>query len=101
VTIEKLSDQTLNAFGESVQTSDQWIVVRSVWAGVMAINAREIVQSDRTQNTITYKVRMRAQPDLTTKHRLRWQGGVLNIQSIVLRGARLEEQEILCAEQVD
>jgi head-tail adaptor len=44
---------------------------------------------------------MRAQPDLTTKHRLRWQGGVLNIQSIVLRGARLEEQEILCAEQVD
>lgn len=101
VTIEKLSEQSLNAFGESVQTADQWVPVRSVWAGVMAITAREAVQSDRTQTSITYKVRLRTQPDLTTKHRLRWQGGVLNIQSILLRGNRLEEQEVLCAEQVD
>jgi SPP1 family predicted phage head-tail adaptor len=101
VTIEKLSEQSLNAFGESVQTADQWTVVRTVWAGVMAVSAREAVQSERTQNVITYKVRMRTQPDLTTKHRLRWQGGVLNIQSILLRGNRLEEQEVLCAEQVD
>lgn len=101
VTIEQLSEQSLNAFGESVQTADQWVAVRSVWAGVTAITAREAVQSDRTQTSITYKVRLRTQPDLTTKHRLRWQGGVLNIQSILLRGNRFEEQEVLCAEQVD
>ena len=101
VTIEKLSEQSLNAYGESVQTSDQWLPVRTVWAGVMAVTAREVVQSDRTQTSITYKVRLRTQTDLTTKHRLRWQGGILNIQSILLRGNRLEEQEVLCAEQVD
>lgn len=101
VTIERVSEQSLNAFGESVQAPDQWSVMRTVWAEVTAISAREAVQSERTQNTITYRVRMRTQPDLTTKHRLRWQGGVLNIQSILLRGDRLEEQEVLCAQQVD
>lgn len=101
VTIEKLSEQAANAFGETPITPDQWSPVRTVWANVRAISAREVVQSDRTQNTITYTVRLRTQKDLTTKHRLRWQGGVLNIQSILLKGMRLEEQEVLCAEQVD
>ena len=101
VTIERLGDQPANAFGESVQTAANWSPVRTVWAAVDAISSREAVQSDRTQTSVTYKVRMRTQADLTTKDRLRWQGGVLNIQSILLRGVRLEEQEVLCAEQVD
>lgn len=101
VTIEKLSDQAANFYGETPITPDQWVPVRTVWANVRAITAREAVQSDRTQNTITYTVRMRTQPDLTAKHRLRWKGGVLNIQSVLLKGTRLEEQEVLCAEQVD
>lgn len=101
VTIERLIEAAPNPFGETVTTSDQWSTVRTVWAGVEAISAREAVQSDRTQTSITYKVRLRTQSDLTTKDRLRWQGGILNIQSVLLRGLRLEEQEILCAEQVD
>lgn len=101
VTIEKLSDQAANFYGETPITPDQWVPLRTVWANVRAITAREAVQSDRTQTTITYTVRLRTQPDLTTKHRLKWQGGILNIQSILLRGQRLEEQEVLCAEQVD
>lgn len=101
VTIERLSEQAANAFGETPVTPDQWMPLRTIWANVRAVSAREAVQSDRTQNTITYMVRVRTQPDLTTKHRLRWQGGVLNIQSILLKGIRLEEQEVLCAEQVD
>jgi SPP1 family predicted phage head-tail adaptor len=101
VTIEALNDQSLNAFGESVQTSGQWIAVRTVWASVVAITAREAVQSERTQTSVSYKVRVRTQSDLSTKHRLRWNGSILNIQSILLRGNRLEEQELLCSEQVD
>jgi len=101
VTVERLADTPANPFGEQAQTADRWSAVRVVWAGVEAISAREIVQSERTQTSITYKVRMRRQDDLTTKDRLRWDGGVLNIQSILLRGQRLEEQELLCAQQVD
>jgi SPP1 family predicted phage head-tail adaptor len=101
VTVEALKEQTLNAFGESVQTTGNWVPVWTVWAGVEAFSAREAVQSDRTQTAVTYRVRIRTIPELTTKHRFRWQGGVLNIQSILLRGIRLEEQEILCTEVTD
>lgn len=101
VTIERLSEQSSNFYGETPITPDQWVPLRTVWANVRPVTAREAVQSDRTQNTITYVVRLRTQADLTTKHRLRWHGGVLNIQSILLKGVRLEEQEVLCAEQVD
>lgn len=101
VTIERPRENAVNAFGESVVTSDQWLPWKTVWASVEAISAREAVQSDRTQTAITYKVRIRTDLTLKTTHRLRWQGGILNIQSIVLRGQRLEEQEILCAEEKD
>lgn len=101
VTIERLTENVANFYGEAQTTADKWSAVRTVWAGVESVTAREAVQSDRTQATITYKVRMRRQADLTSKDRLRWDGGILNIQSILLRGQRLEEQEILCAEQVD
>lgn len=101
VTVERLSVHSANAFGESIQTPDAWAPVRTVWAAIDAISSREAVQSGRTQTSVTYKVRMRTQPDLTTKDRLRWDGGVLNIQSILLRGNRFEEQEVMCAEQTD
>jgi len=101
VTIERPRENALNALGEAVVVSDQWMPWKTVWAAVDAITAREAVQADRTQTAITYKVRIRTESSLNTKHRLRWQGGILNIQSIMLRGLRLEEQEILCAEETD
>jgi head-tail adaptor len=44
---------------------------------------------------------MRRVPNITTRMRLRWNGGVLNIQSIVYRGKQLEDIELLCAEESD
>jgi SPP1 family predicted phage head-tail adaptor len=101
VTIERPRENAVNALGEAVVTSDQWTPWKTVWAAVDAITAREAVQSARTQTSITYKVRIRTEPELNTKHRIRWQGGILNIQSIMLRGQRLEEQELLCSEETD
>jgi SPP1 family predicted phage head-tail adaptor len=100
ITIEFPPDET-NQLGEAVVMSDRWTTWKSAWAAVEAVTAREALQSDRTQTAITYKVRLRTLTGLTTRHRIRWQGGILNIQSILLRGQRLEEQELLCAEQVD
>lgn len=100
VTIERLKPQTAGRFGEQVTTRDAWAAVRTVWGNVMAINANELVQSDRAVPFITYRVRVRTQPDLTPKDRLRWAGRTLNIQAVQLRGLRREEQELLCAEEV-
>lgn len=101
VTIERLRPQTVGRFGEQKQNAANWSAWQEVWASVDALSAREIVQSDRTQAVITFRVRIRTLPGLTERDRVRWRGGVLNIQSIQLRGTRLEEQELLCAQEVD
>ena len=101
VTIERIKPQSTGRLGEQLQTPDRWVALREVRASVSAIAAREIIQSDRTQAMVTYKVRIRATDDLTPRDRLRWNGIVLNIVSIQLRGIRYEEQEILCSQEVD
>jgi len=99
VTIERLKQQAAGRFGEKITTSNQWDAVRTVWANVMSMTANELLQSDRSQAFIQYRVRIRTVPELRAKDRLRWAGRVLNIQGIQLRGLRREEQEILCSEE--
>jgi SPP1 family predicted phage head-tail adaptor len=99
VTIERLKPQASGRFGEQPTKATAWAEVRTVWGNVMSINAQEIVQSDRSQAFITYRVRIRTVGDLRAKDRLRWAGRVLNIQAVQLRGLRREEQEILCTEE--
>lgn len=101
LTVERLREQAVSAFGEQRQTPDRWYALRSLWGSVQAFSAREVLQSDRTQTMMTYIVRIRRMPELTTRDRFRWRGGILNIQSIQLRGVRKEEMEILCGQEVD
>jgi SPP1 family predicted phage head-tail adaptor len=90
--------EAVNALGETTLT---WVVYATTWASVEGLNAREIVQSGRQQSVISYKVRMRRVPGITTRMRLRWNGGVLNVQSVLYRGSQLEDIELLCAEEAD
>lgn len=101
VTIERLKPQSTGRLGEQRQTPDRWAPWQEVWASVQAVSGREVIQSDRTQALVTYTVRVRTREGLTPRDRLRWKGLVLNIVSIQLRGLRLEEQEILCSQEVD
>lgn len=99
ITIERLKSKAAGRFGDQPTKADAWSELRTVWGNVFGLSAQEIVQSDRSQAFIVYRVRIRTIPDLRAKDRLRWAGRVLNIQAIQLRGLRREEQEILCAEE--
>jgi len=90
--------EAVNSLGETTLT---WATFTTAWAAIEGLNVREIVQSGRQQSVISYKVKMRRVPGLTTRMRLQWNGGVLNIQSILYRGAQLEDVEVLCAEEAD
>lgn len=90
--------EAVNSLGETTLT---WSEFASAWASIEGLSVREIVQSGRQQAVISYKVRMRRVPGITTRMRLRWNGGVLNIQSILYRGKQLEDIEVLCAEESD
>lgn len=90
--------ESSNNLGE---TTLAWVTYATAWASVEGLTAREIVQSGRQQGIISYRVRMRRVPGITQRMRLRWNGGVLNIQSVVYRGKQLEDIEMLCAEEAD
>lgn len=99
ITIERLRPNSSGRFGEQITTHDKWSAVRTVWGAVFALTASEMLQSDRTQAFIQYRVRIRTISDLRAKDRLKWAGRILNIQAVQLRGLRREEQEILCMEE--
>lgn len=99
LTIERLKERAAGRFGEQVTGAAAWTQLRTVWGNVMAMTANEILQSERVQAFVQYRVRIRTIPDIRAKDRLRWAGRILNIQSIQLRGLRREEQEILCTEE--
>lgn len=90
--------EAVNNLGETTLTWSEYV---TTWAAIEGLSVREIVQSGRQQSVISYKVHMRRVPGITTRMRLRWNGGVLNIQSIVYRGKQLEDIELLCAEEAD
>ena len=95
--IEQMVDQA-NALGEAVPVPK---AVDRVWARVDGLMAREFLAADRTKSTISYKVRLRTIPWLTAKYRFRFNGRILNIQSVLPRGERDEEMECFCSEEVD
>ena len=90
--------EAVNALGETTLT---WVPYATTWASIQGLSVREMVQSGRQQAVVTYKVHMRSVPGITTRMRLRWHAGILNIQSLIYRGKQLEDIELLCAEEVD
>ena len=94
-------EQPVEAVNNLGETTLSWKDFATAWASVEGLSVREIVQSGRQQAVISYKVHMRKIPGITTRMRLRWNGGTLNIQSILYRGKQLEDIELLCAEEAD
>lgn len=77
--------ESKNAFGESnidFEEGDE------VWASVMGLSAREVLQAMQANAIITHKVRIRFYPSITFQHRLLWRGRTLEIASVVERDVR-------------
>ena len=77
--------ESKNAFGES---SIEYVETGTVWASVMGMSAREVLQSMQANAIITHKIRIRFYPSITFQHRLLWRGRTLEIASVVERDTR-------------
>jgi SPP1 family predicted phage head-tail adaptor len=77
--------ESKNAFGES---SIEYVETDTVWASVMGMSAREVLQSMQANAIITHKIRIRFYPSITFQHRLLWRGRTLEIASVVERDVR-------------
>lgn len=77
--------ESKNAFGES---SIEYVEADTVWASVMGLSAREVLQAMQANAIITHKIRIRFYPGITFQHRLKWRGRTLEVASVVERDVR-------------
>ena len=100
VLIEENNPTTDNYGGKT----DNWQRVvdpyGEVWAAVEPLSARELIQAQQVNAEATIRGLMRYWDGLTTQHRLRHNGRVLEILSIVNRDDRNIQIELMCKEAV-
>lgn len=95
VTIQQAA-ANVNSLGEAVLA---WADVRTVWASVDGVGAREALEAGQQDTTISHRVRMRYVPELTQQMRFLWRSRILNIVSLLEYGNRSEHVAI-CEEQL-
>lgn len=93
---------TRNATGEQ---TDAWELVRYVWAEVMPMTGREAFRMAQVAPLVTHTVKLRYQAGITSevmpKHRVKYSGRVLQIESVINVAEANKEIELRCVEAVD
>lgn len=90
---EPLQEQ--DAAGQPIST---WRTVGRRWASVEPLTGQELLRAQQFGAETTIRVRMRFMERLTPKWRLRHEGRTLEIVSLIDRGERGRELELLCKE---
>lgn len=79
----------------------RWAAVAECWANVEGLSGREFWSSQQSQSAVSHTVTIRYRGWLTTRHRLRWDGRTLNIESMVNPDGKKVFLEIRCVEKFD
>ena len=66
----------------------EWEDVSEVWASVLGLSSREILQAMQANAIVSHKVRIRFYPAIEHTWRMVWRSRVLEISSIVEREVR-------------
>lgn len=94
VTIEQLT-QARNAVGELTET---WETFATGWADIKPTSAAEQIRGGQLGQDITHKVVMRYVEGVSADMRLVHAGRTLAIRSVINRGERGAEMQLVCVE---
>ncbi len=89
--------ETQGSDGSTVTT---WETFAAAWATVEPLIGREYFAQQREQATISHKIRMRYQPEITHKMRIAWGTRIFEIESVLNVGERNREIVLMCSEAV-
>jgi SPP1 family predicted phage head-tail adaptor len=81
------------------QDSITWLDVATVWAQCQAVRGREFFAAAQVQQEQTIKVRIRYRADVSTMHRILWEGRAHDITGVVPVG-RKNMLELMCLQGV-
>lgn len=94
VEVQELTE-TRDAHGGITET---WTTIATRWASVEPLSGRERWSAEQVDSDITHRIRMRRFRGLTTNHRIRWDGRVFNLRSVLNLDEADVEHELLCVE---
>jgi SPP1 family predicted phage head-tail adaptor len=78
---------------------EAWVVVGTRSVQIEPLSAREVVFAQQIESQATHRVTMRYCPWLTSRHRFRWRGRILNIVGPPQNtGGKDSETVVLCTE---
>jgi len=87
-----------DTFGE--ETEAPYTLVASVWGSIEPLSGNELLRAQQTQAEVTHRVRIRYRTGITPKLRIAYADRYFNILSVINRGERNRELEIMCKELV-
>lgn len=86
--------RTTNSVGESTLS---WSDVKTVWASVNGVTAKEALADGQQGVTLTHRLRFRYIAGLTQQHRFLWRNRILHIVSL-LEYENRSEHVAICEE---
>jgi SPP1 family predicted phage head-tail adaptor len=69
--------------GDDGGRSESWTHVGDAWVSIEPLRGTEFFAQQATQSTVTHRIRMRAFPGLTSRHRLRRGDKAYNLTSVL------------------
>lgn len=90
VTIQTLT-KTADGIGGWTQS---WATLATVWADLFPLSGREIYSQGQVQSPVTHKCVIRYRDDVTTKHRVSYNGNPYNIRAVLNLNERSEWLEL-------
>lgn len=74
-----------------------WATVATVWAKVMSLSGREVLQSMQSNVIVTHRLYLRYNGSINPETRIEWRGQQLEVV-VALPKHRRSELEVLCKE---
>lgn len=71
--------------------TEAWVTVANVWADIVPVSGYERMEAMKLESPLSHKVTLRYYPGITTKHRILWEGRVLQIKEVINK----DEQNVM------
>ena len=77
-----------------------WVTKQIVWGSIEPLSGNEYFAAKQTQAAISHRVKIRYNSAINTKWRIKFGTRIFEIESIINRNERNEEQTLICSESV-
>lgn len=87
--------------GEHNLPYPRWVRVAQFYASIEPVGGREFFQAQQVQSSVSYRIRCRYLPSITSKQQIRYGTRTFDIQAVLNTEERNEWLEIIAVEHSD